>query len=130
MLFRIANDNLVQVRVLREEEVAISKTRAPCRFGGEHVQSLAAAGEGEGAHAVLALALQMSILVHFRLAFGVRRQDDFIVRNLHCVAVLVERDALQVRCSACAAATATTTTSPSEPATVWPTAAPSTTGRT
>ena len=82
-------DDLEEVAVFLEEEIAVAEADAARGFGGEHVESVAFALDGEDADAVFAISFQATELVYFGLAFGVVGELHFVVFDIHHVAFLV-----------------------------------------
>src|ERR1700760_3619767 len=90
-LLRLIHNDLEQLHVLGEEEIAVPEPCASCRLGGQHVQPLPPSHYCERSYAVLPAAFQIPQLVDLLLAIGVLRQRNLVVDDLHHVALLVNR---------------------------------------
>lgn len=88
----LVHDDLEELFVFLEEEVGVAEADAARGLGGEHVEPVAAAEDGEGAAAVLAAVLEVAGFGDFELAGGVLGEDDLVVGDGLGVAVLVEGD--------------------------------------
>lgn len=70
-LLGIADEDLVKLWVLCEEKIAVAETAASRRFGGQHVQLLAASFDRECAHTVFSTSKEVAVLVNFLVALVV-----------------------------------------------------------
>ena len=70
-LLSVVDDDLVELHVLGEEQVAVSEATASRRLGRQHVLPVTPAPDGEYAHTIVTAALEVAELVDLLLALFV-----------------------------------------------------------
>jgi hypothetical protein len=86
------DDDLIELLVLLEEEVAVSEADAARRLRRQHIQTPLASQDLKGPTSVFSAALEMTLLVDLGLAFGLLWQRDLVFDDVHHVSLLVDRD--------------------------------------
>ena len=86
----VVDDDLEEFLMFLEEEVAVAESDTAGGFGGEHVETGAPAGDGEGSAAISTLALQMTPSIDLGLAVGVQGQDDLVIDDFQRTSFFVD----------------------------------------